>query len=100
MNALAEKMLKDTKKRLGDAWDDLEHGTQWEIQETLEDLAGLLARAATGEDVDQETSEVRATIANWEWVGASRVRSVVAEVVSDAAKFLAALAAAFVKGLL
>jgi hypothetical protein len=100
MTPLAEKLWADVQERLGDHWAELESDAQIDVHAAVKDLADLMARAAMGEDVTQAQAEVRATISNWGWVGASHARSAIAAALAEAAKFLAALAAAFVKGLM
>ncbi len=64
------------------------------------DLSELLLRKVAGEDVGAELAHVEATIANWAWVGAHRVRTALLEEVKEVAGIVGGALKALLVGLL
>jgi len=88
---------------MGDAWERLDEQARAEVQRAVADFGELMIAGAAGAQVQVELLEAKATIKNWQFVGAAEARSVVLEVLSMTAtmagRFLAEAAATIAKGI-
>lgn len=81
MSGFGDQFLQRTKEILGDEWDALPGDAAQQVEECVKDSADLTLKRlqartpAETKAIDKEIAIVKASIANWSFVGSSRARS-------------------------
>lgn len=96
----ADQVLERLQARAESMWDELPEERIRDVRAAALDLSELLLRQAAGEEVGGELDLVEATLANWAWVGASRVRSALLEETKVVAGIVGGALRALIVGLL
>lgn len=79
VGALTDQVVGVIREDMADEYERLSSVAKVQIAGTAAELSHLLLRQAGGEDVAEELLHVKAAMANWTFVEASRVRSAMAE---------------------
>lgn len=105
-HAIFTGLVDSARDELKATWEELKAQEVDALKSAASDLAILLARRVRADTpekvqlVDNEIAFVRASIANWAWVGADKVRARWAAWLEQAAERVGEVLKAFAKGLI
>lgn len=87
LDGFGDSLLAKVQAALSAEWHELPEEAMEDVRGALRDAAALTVRALNGDDVGAELVIVKATIANWEFVHASRVQAAMEAAAKEALQY-------------
>jgi len=87
LDGFGRSLLAKVKSAMGREWAELPPDAVESVEAALLDAAALTIRSLNGENVGIELATTKATIANWQFVNASRVQAAMEAAAKEALQY-------------